>query len=178
MSRKIEIMGLTKAEAARTIRDFADALEHGRSFGEGASEADLSDFRKVKIGLKRDMGTLTLKIGVKEEKPDVPENFSTGDGRKAPLRYKDLKKRMKHTFKVIFAHAADNAVPPEEVVESFLQDSDRMITFPGKGDPHYAEYAAACTRLAAAAREKDIESFREAAMELNRIKTACHDRFK
>lgn len=96
-------------------------------------------------------------------------------------KYKDLKKRMKVTFKALLAALAEGRLPGVQVVESFLLDSRTMVSFPGKGDQYYAPYNAAVEAFRKAwndGRDPDPEALRRAAQELDAVKHQCHEVYK
>lgn len=96
--------------------------------------------------------------------------------RKPP--YKNLKKRMKATFKELIIAAKGQTLPTQEVISSFIADSRLMTQYRGKGEPHYATYEQAVLELEEAFAAKDARAYAAAVERLNDLKTACHAEFK
>ncbi len=94
------------------------------------------------------------------------------------LAYKRLKKRMAATFALLGRELASGAVPQPQLVADFKADGQRMVAFPGRGEPHYTEFTSLCQQLAAAVEAGDIAAARTAHADLARLKKACHARYK
>ena len=92
------------------------------------------------------------------------------------MRYKDLKKRMKQTFKHIGLALAAGQAPDAGVLADFIADSRRMTTYPGQGDAFYPAYNAAVDRLEAAATSGDLAAMTKTVAALGRMKKECHSR--
>jgi len=156
------------------LRDLADALENG-----GKDElACVEDFRKMKIGVKKEFGQINVKVRVKPEGVCEADAGGEREG-DAPLKpkYSHLKKRMKSSFRLILKMIHEGLVPPAEAVESFLEDSRLMVTYPGYGDEYYASYVEVCERFEAAYQAGDLEKMHEAVDALAHEKSRCHAKY-
>ncbi len=100
------------------------------------------------------------------------------DRKKGKLKYKDLKKRMKKPFKKIRETLSDGKLPPADTVRGFLADSALMVSCKGYGDEYYEAYNVACERFGRAFQAGDLSACWDAADELERLKSDCHDRYK
>lgn len=173
------------------FRDLADAMEKG-----GSGEfINVDDFRKLKITLKNEYGRVFLKTKCKPARQgdspvldgvnltDVSGDVGGASGKAADApgvykpRYKDLKKRMKGSFKMIFKMVHDGLVPPELAVESFLADSDLMVSYPGYGDEYYEEYTRACEDFEKAYTAGDLDGMTEFVDILANLKGRCHAKY-
>jgi XXXCH domain-containing protein len=163
---------LEPGELAAFFRELADAVENG-----GRDEfACVDDFRKIKIGVKNEYGQISLKAKFKAAKPCAPD-VAGEDGEVVKPGYKDLKKRMRGSFKMLVKMAHDGSMPPREAVDAFLADSALMITYPGHGDEYYESYANVCARLKAAFESGDLERMHAAVDALVHEKSRCHAKY-
>ena len=163
---------LAPEDLADFFRQLADAVENG-----GHDEfACVDDFRKIKITVKNEYGQIGLKAKFKAAKPCAPEVIGE-DGVPVKPKYKDLKKRMRGSFKILVKMIHDNSVPPREAVDAFLADSALMVTYPGYGDEYYESYAGACERFKAAYESGDLEAMHAAVDELVHEKSRCHAKY-
>jgi XXXCH domain-containing protein len=170
------------------LRQLADALDR-RTDGLPAELQDLPDpMTKLEIKGKVRDGAWELKAKIKAEAAPAPEQAAgvVAETAEAPaaekpqVKYKDLKKRMKSSFKDIAASLEAQRLPEPEILEAFLADSDRMTAFAGAkyGEPYYPAYREACRRLAAAYEAKSWEAFRSAYADLDQLKKDCHKAYK
>jgi XXXCH domain-containing protein len=163
---------LEPKELAAFFRELADAVENG-----GHDEfACVDDFRKIKIAVKNEYGQIGLKAKFKAAKPCAPETVGE-DGEIAKPKYKDLKKRMRTSFKMLVKMAHDGVLPPKEAVDAFLADSALMVTYPGYGDEYYESYTNACAELKAAFESGDPERMHAAVDTLVHEKSRCHAKY-
>jgi len=163
------------------FREMADALEKGG--GEGEFE-NLDGFVKFKLSIKEAFGGFNLKMKVKAPRPYVPaaapiegqetEGAPGQDNIGGQPRYKNLKKRMKASFKVILRMLHEGQCPPAEAVASFLSDAETMCMYPGKGDPFYPEFLQVCREFADAYDSCDLPRMGAMAEELAHQKARCH----
>lgn len=141
----------------------------------GADSLPLDDWTELKLRVKT-LGTSCLvSVRLKQAGPVEP---AAGRSNKAAgtVRYKDLKKRMKQTFKHIGLALAAGQAPEAGVLADFIADSRRMTAYPGKGDAFYPAYNAAVDRLEAAAASGDLAAMAESVAALGRMKKECHSR--
>ncbi|MDJ0785107.1 MAG: GAK system XXXCH domain-containing protein [Desulfosarcinaceae bacterium] len=190
------------------LRELAAAMAADDPAEDGHAPGDLEqlvrDYRKISLQIKRKADQVRLKLKIKP--PEVPadagmavaEEISPigGDKDSGPIaeaaadiaadagleeqkpKYKRLKKRMKSTFKEIRASLEELRLPEEEIVRQFCEDSALMVTYPGKGDPHYAAYTQAVGDLRAAYDRKDFAGFKSVTSNLADLKNACHKAYK
>ena len=163
---------LDPKELAAFFRELADAVENG-----GHDEfACVDDFRKIKIGVKNEYGQISLKAKFKAAKPCAEEPVGE-DGQPAKPKYKDLKKRMRSSFRIVLKMIHDGSVPPEEAVNAFLADSALMVAYPGYGDEYYESYTAVCAEFKAAYESGDLERMHAAVDALVHEKGRCHAKY-
>ncbi|GBC59628.1 hypothetical protein DENIS_0567 [Desulfonema ishimotonii] len=178
---KISYSGLTGAQLARFFRDMADTPEGKTSRTSPEFNFDPGNFRKLKIGLKKEPDGFSLKIRAKQPREAAcgTAQAETGTGEEAgDFKYNTLKKRMKSRFKTICESLANNTLPGEAVVTAFLRDSRLMTAWPDYGDEYYEAYDQACTAFREAFESKNLEACKTTCQELSRLKKECHDRYK
>lgn len=163
---------LDPKELAEFFRNLADAVENG---GQGEF-ACVEDFRKMKIGVKKEYGQISLKAKFKAAKPCDPTVDAEAAEPGKP-KYKDLKKRMRGSFKMLVKMIHEGTVPPAEAVDAFLADSALMVTYPGYGDEYYEQYAAVCADFRAAYDSGDVERMHTAVDALVHEKSRCHAKY-
>ena len=170
---------IDEKELAGFFRGLADALENG-----GKDEFEcVDDFKKMKLSVKNEFGQISLKAKIKTNKPcetaaqAEPQTDEAGEVVPAKPKYKALKKRMKGSFRMIFKMIHDDQLPPQEAVDSFLEDSILMCTYPGKGDEFYPQYLAACEDFKKAYEAKDMAALNETVDALSFQKGHCHSKY-
>ena len=186
-------------ETASLLRFVAQALEDGR-IAVGDMHMPLEADHAINVSFKLDpvKETFRLKLkykghagGTGHERPSGPgsplHRFGGGGSRavsdqgsatgKLPGRepYKKLKKRMKKNFLAIAEALQAGMFPPEALCSRFIDDSMAMITYPGKGDPHYERYRRATEEFARNLEEKDMNGLVAAAKRIEAIKNGCHE---
>jgi XXXCH domain-containing protein len=163
---------LEPKELAAFFRELADAVENG-----GHDEfACVDDFRKIKIAVKNEYGQIGLKAKFKAAKPCAPDVVGE-DGEIVKPKYKDLKKRMRSSFKMLVKMAHDGVMPPKEAVDAFLADSALMVTYPGYGDEYYESYSNACAELKTAFESGELARMHAAVDTLVHEKSRCHAKY-
>lgn len=163
---------LEPGELAEFLRNLADAVQHG---GQG-DFACVEDFSRIKIKVKKDYGQIRLKAKFRSASPCVPaENPETGEPVKP--EYRELKKRMRDSFRILVKMIHDGAMPPAEAVEAFLADSALMVTYPGHGDEFYGQYTAVCETFREAYESGDMERMHAAVDALVHEKSRCHAKY-
>lgn len=163
------------ADLPAYFRALADALEKG---GEGEF-ACVEAFRKFKISGKNVYGKVSLRARFKTDAEcRADEALLDGtDGAQPKPDYTTLKKRMRSSFKTLIRMIHDGESPPEQAVESFLDDSALMVTYPGYGDEFYDEYTEACNAFRAAWEADDMERMGETIDVLIHEKSRCHAKY-
>jgi XXXCH domain-containing protein len=190
---------MSSGEAAEFLRGVASALENPEE-AEAPSGQDLQGFQKISIGIKQHAGHVYLKMKVKSREPGGPgagfAEASSGAAEAAegverageaaasavpaepPGDYKDLKKRMKESFKTIFKDLHAGVLPSAVAVREFLADAETMCKYRDKGDEYYPEFREACKRFREAFEMGDFPSCQSRCLDLNDIKTRCHADYK
>jgi XXXCH domain-containing protein len=183
---KLYFENLSKEQLATFFRELADRLDgvgpEAPVDGENIANApDPGEFKKLKVGVKRDLGGFTLKWKSKSlvQQPAAPGTPPAAPASSAgEIKYKSLKKRMKQSFKAITETLMADVMPGEAVVTAFIQDSKLMMNFPDKGAEFYDEYDKALMTFANAFEAKDMAACKAAGIALNKLKKDCHSRYK
>lgn len=147
------------SELPNFFRELADAIEKGGNEKFACAE----DFKQLKISAENDFGTICVKAKFKSASECVDTEIISELKSDTPIKpeYKVLKQRMKNSFKLLIKMIHDGDMPPREAVESFLDDSDLMISYPGFGDEFYSEYAKACEAFKASYDAQDMQRMHE-----------------
>jgi XXXCH domain-containing protein len=85
---------------------------------------------------------------------------------------------MATTFKAMRAALDRSVVPEPSLLDSFVADSRKMVSFADTGSPHYPEYTEAVNALERACRKDDLTAVRTAMEKLRGQRRACHKRHK
>lgn len=175
---------MSAREAAAFLRELADTIESGHIDNMKEFDVHIDDFKKLKIGLKRSGEEIEIKAKVKYTAPPDPGDTPLAEtGREAGAdqateKYTKLKKRMEKTFKAMDEATKAGSLPDPALVESFLADSARMVTYPGKGDEFYERYGEACRLLADAFASGDVAGTAERLSHLKALRKECHAIYK
>jgi XXXCH domain-containing protein len=164
-----------------SLPDFFRELAHMFENGGGNGMESIAEFRKMKISIEESSGRIAVQIKFKGAEPAAehhPEVKTEEKAPRKPLKYKDLKKRMKRSFKAIFTMVHENRMPDREVVEEFLRQSELMVSYPGYGDEYYTEYREACDAFTAAFLQGDMKALHQAFDRIDQAKSHCHNRYK
>ncbi len=194
--RKVEFM-LHEDELPEYLKQLGEEMSSG-NVSIGDAKLDVSNFTRLGLSLKRENNGILVKIKIKydddaqfEGNYDLEgefcynahdsrnlETLMTGLEQDKPPKYKALKKIMKRQFKAIRCALLSGALPAAELTQQFVQASEWMCSFPGKGDPYYAPYMEAVNAFAAAVAAQDLEATMEQVEKINSLKRACHDRYE
>lgn len=161
----------TMAEAAGILRAAGDALEAGGTLTLGGQTVDIAGFSKLKLSVKRDGVSATLKL-----KAAFGEVEAQDMGSAPP--YKTLKKQMGADFKSLGRAVEAGGPLPPDTVARFLDDARLMTKYPGMGDEFYDEFRKSCEGFREAAGSADAGRIREAYDALRDGKKRCHAKFK
>ena len=180
---------LPPSEAASLLRQLADALDAGTvSFNQ--KDLELTGLVKVSESLKSKDGSdqLEVKLKIVSAAPVSPETTEPAGAEPAPKAvpkdkgkgpsYKSLKKELAKHFKEIRQAAQEGNMPPAQTVAEFCRLARQMITFPGKGDEHYAAFGDAVTTLESAAAGEDPAAVAAAHATLKEMRSSCHGKYK
>ena len=183
---KIEF-AVTRAEAPEVFRALAQGFESGMA-ELGGSTLDLTDFAKLKIGLRAGGDTLFFSLKLKAEKiaptcvceapPCVCGATEAIEAQRQGEGYKSLKKRLKKSWNGVKETLALGGLPNDALLHAFAGDFRAMLGFPDKGEPEYPANAAALDELLAAAQAGDHDRASAAAAEIERLKKACQKLYK
>jgi len=175
-SRKIGLETVLPREAVpETLARLTAEAPQGRLVL-GEDSLPLDDWTELKVSVKALGASCLVAVRVKQAGPSTVSDGHAAKAKGGALRYKDLKKRMKQTFKHIGLALGTGQVPDAGVLAAFIADSRRMTTYPGKGDAFYPAYNAAVDRLEAAAASGDLAAMTETVAALGRMKKECHSR--
>jgi XXXCH domain-containing protein len=170
---------LSPQELRESLNRLADGLtgpksdpESGRDFG----GLPLDALAKIKITVKRTDQGFEFKVKAKASAEALAGVELPADAQGKP-KYKSLKKRMKATFKTMTNTLLAGEIPDQALADSFVEDSRLMATYPGKGDEFYPVYTEAVDRFAQARATGDLEALRKSILELDRLKSDCHERY-
>jgi XXXCH domain-containing protein len=175
--RALELVVAADEAAPALARLTAEAAQGRLILGQDTIPLD--DWASLKVSCKRLGASCLIKVRLKAAGPDDAGDEAVCLTSRKPGgrgRYKDLKKRMKETFKILGTALAAGQAPDAGILASFVADSRRMTTYSGKGDAFYPAYEAEVTRLEAAAAAGDIAAMSRSAAELARMKKECHSR--
>jgi len=181
-NREIAIqIKMTAKQTSDFFREMADCIEGKEFQNKVLPKDDISGFKKIKIEAKKeekDIFSLKMKIKCKDKSEKIGKIFVTDSNIKKRPSYKDVKKRMKKSFKEISHSLTKDSFPSEEIIKLFLSDSELMISYPKDGDEYYADYERACNELKESFEKRDLDSCKTKCYELNQIKTVCHNKYK
>lgn len=167
---------LPRAEACQALARLTAEVPQGRLVL-GGETIPVGEDTSIKVSLKPRDGAWRLTVRLKDPAP-APDGPSPALAslRDKP-RYKDLKKRMRRSFKAVETALAAGRTPETDALAAFVADSRLMTTYPGRGDPDYPAYDAAVERLEAAAAGGDLPAMTQAVAALRRLKKECHSRY-
>jgi len=170
---------LTPQQVAGFLRLLADELE-GKTIPESDKlEWQLHDFNKLKIKLiRQEGGQLSLRLKVKDHSSQSTTTAPTEFTDIAEQEYRPFKQELKATFAELNACAGQGQLPSPELLGRFMKQSQRLIAYPGFGDPYYEEYWQTCQLMEQEAKNGSIPGFQEKMTGIASIKRSCHRRFK
>lgn len=194
--RKVEFM-LHQEELPEFLKQLGEEMASG-SVSVGDAKLDVSDFSKLSLTLKNENNGVLVKIKIKyDDAMDFGSEYDfenglcyntansadlksllSGSGPEKPRRYNPLKKIMKKQFKAIRCALLSGALPSAALTQQFVQASEWMCSFPGKGDAHYGPYLEAVGAFSEAVAKQDIEGATACAEKLNALKKSCHNSYK
>lgn len=166
--------------AADFLRALSQMIENGNMDELKKFDLASTDFKKMKIELKREGDQLHLKAKVKTAVActtcgEMTCEEEEGDGK---LKYKTLKKRMDKCFKSMGDTLKKGLMPEKSEVSTFVADSELMVGYTGHGDEHYDQYAKLCVQLNVASENGDLVAMQEKYAEIKAMKKLCHDQYK
>lgn len=179
---------IPKADAGEFFTSLGQGLQNG-CLSLGENELELDNLTEFKLSLKVYGDSFLVKIKTKSEVPYAAPGDAAGQAMDAQVhacattgaevkpKYKSLKKRMKKPWKMILEALQAGTMPDAGLVQSFVRDSELMVTYPGKGDEFYGAYRVGLERFASAYEAGDQQAAADAAAALERLKKACHDRY-
>ena len=144
------------------------------------------DYNKVNISIKKHGDRISLEMKVKRN-PDsnntAAYNSSNSNAAHSSTHtddrgYKQLKKAMKETYRILQNHQKIKQFPPEKTLLAFLAQSEEMVSYPDKGAPFYSTYSETCAELKAAYYSKQQTAYNAALEKINDIKKQAHHQYK
>lgn len=180
---------MTFEEVPAFLRRLADAMEN-KTDHLPEEWCDLPEpLAKLAVKGKPRGDGWEMKVRLKAEGPpaapaaDAPGTAGeqvTAPGTEPGIKYKDLKKRMKSSFKAIAEAIENQRLPDADTLKTFLADSEHMTAFPGSkyGEEYYPAYREACRKLARACEARDLEAVRQGYALLDQLKKDCHRLYK
>jgi len=198
-SNKKELKSVSQKETADFLREVADSLEKGETVSNSLAPLEFKNLKSLEIEIKQKEPELfNIKIRSKtistpgedqllkknqsaespglNPEPDREERLEKFD--KGKLKYKKLKKIMEEQFKQIHDILAMNQSPDTQLMLSFFQNSNLMVSFKDRGEIHYEPYISALERFKTAVSTNDLLSCKVIYKELNQIKIDCHKEYK
>ncbi len=171
------------------LRDLANAFESSKRSAKTDGELNelIKNYQKISLFIKPKRDLVYIKLKVKKPESDaLADNTTQNDGpsknQTLPQTeteiYKSLKREMARDFRSIKTDLAANRLPKDDVVRRFCDDSTRMVTYPGKGDPHYDSYSRVVVQLKAAFDNRDHAHFKSIIETLTQLRKTCHQKYK
>lgn len=175
MSAQIKIDKKISLDAARQLLEKLDFFLNEMSIS-GLESIDTASCSKLKFNIKLggDDAEIKLRCTVKNEEDPEAENI--GEGKR--IKYKSLKKTMKKSFALIGENIEKGIMPPDCVINLFLEQSALMTSIPGYGDEYYAEYDNACNVFKEAHEKSSFPEITLAYDNLKILKKRCHKKYK
>jgi XXXCH domain-containing protein len=180
---------LNPRAAAKLLQQLACELQGEAVAQESEFGPLLAGYSKLNLTIKPKEDGLQLNLKIERNIPvdqraepgteqTVSVSEERGEAKKTKAIYKSLKKRMKTEFKLIAENLEQNRLPEASVLEEFLSNCERMVTFRDFGEEYYADFTAACDRFREAYQRKDFRAFQMHFSELDQLKEQCHKRYK
>jgi XXXCH domain-containing protein len=152
-------------EAVSVLGAVGRGLQRGQLELAGGT-IQLEEFRSLELTLHPRGETLHCKLKVKyPQEVEAPQEET---------EYRSLKKRMQRSWKLIRRCLGAGSLPEQQLLESFLADSRRMVTYPGKGEARYPDYLAAVESLQTAVAAESLEATLEAYARVEEQRRRCH----
>ena len=166
-------------EAAGFLRKLADTIEQGGSDSLPDFDIGIDEFKKLKVTLTRHNDSIKFKARIKYYTPetivgDIPTKQQSSEN----MKFTTLKKMMGKNFKAMGEILGKNELPSRFMVQTFLGESQLMISYPGYGDEFYQAYIAACHDFEKSFLSGDIAAVQKHYSSLIAMKNACHSRNK
>jgi XXXCH domain-containing protein len=179
--KKIKITG-SSTRLAEFLKQLAAQIDGTITENTDGLGYRVDNFTSISLIIKRHRNGYSAKLKVKSERSEVSDSdkkSSSIDNLGLPedgISFKRLKKRMKSSSKSINKDIMAGNFPNRAIVESFVEDTDRMARFPDKcGDPYF-EFKKACNGLIDALDNADFDTVRDRYAELKKLRNDCHRR--
>lgn len=85
---------------------------------------------------------------------------------------------MKNNFEIMEKAIKAGEIPTEDVVNSFLEDSNKMMSFEGDSTVFNEDFKKACNDFKSAFDSKDLTLLQEKIVAIDAITKICHEKFK
>jgi XXXCH domain-containing protein len=91
---------------------------------------------------------------------------------------KTVKKRMSKSFKGLVKAMDDGRLPSLDLVASWCEDADLMVTLLDRGKEHFHSFQGKCHELRESVERRQLEPAKAAVADLDRMRKECHSRYK
>jgi XXXCH domain-containing protein len=98
--------------------------------------------------------------------------------RKVVTDVKTLKKRMGKSFKNFMNALDDDQLPKLDLVASWCEDAELMVTLLNQGQEHFSSFQLKSREFLESVEKRQLQSARDAAVVLNRMRKDCHSRYR
>ena len=96
----------------------------------------------------------------------------------AELKFRPLKKNLRHSFKQLRYALESGKMPDKKSVDQFMDEATLMTSYSGFGDEFYSEFKAACSKFVSIHDSQDIDAMKDQIAVIHALKKQCHNRFK
>lgn len=173
---------LNNAQLVSLLHELGDALENKTAVQSSAWPGLIEGFKALTLKIKRKPDGFRVRLKVES---DVSPAITAKQKSKMPvtsdertIEYRQMKKKMKSSFKSIGEALERGRLPENTDIERFLRYSERMMGFPDCGKEHFADYRKACAHFLRAYEQADLEALREYFGILRKQRSDCHARYK
>lgn len=179
--KKIKITG-SSTRLAEFLKQLAAQIDGTITENTDGLGYRVDNFMSIALKIKRHRNGYSVKLKVKSERPEASDSDKKSlsiDNLGLPedgISFKRLKKIMKSSFKSINKDIMAGNFPNRAIVESFVEDTDRMARFPDKCGNPYFEFKKACNGLLDAIDKMDFDAMRIRHAELKKLRNDCHRR--
>ena len=175
---------LTDQETVEFLRNLAQGVENG-SLEFNEARIPWNEVSKIEITFKNQGNQIEVKSKLKSEPPpdieiDLDDSGPDKPGQEKKPRpsYKNLKKRMKRTFKIILVSLARDSLPTEEKMRIFVRDCRLMVGYSGYGDEYYPQFLQEVQDMEEAFNHENLHDLKQAVTRISQSMKDCHSRHK
>ncbi len=175
---------LTDQETAIFLRNLAQGIESG-SLEFNDVQVPWDEVSRIEIVFKNQGNQIEVKSKLKSEpSPDMEMDLDdsgpekSGQEKETRPSYKNLKKRMKRTFKIILVSLVRDSFPAAEIIRIFVRDCRLMAGFSGYGDEYYPQFLQEVQDMEEAFSQDDLQNLKQAVNRISQYVKGCHSRHK